>query len=528
MRVGPEDRREGYPLGTSNFIRRVTEIFPATIQWVSILAPIVLPLIGLTEIFLLYISFLAIYSSIRSIKLVYGIIEGYRRMKRDLATDWIELLKKDYKEEFEDIRYVYLCPVFNEGIEGTLDGSFQSWSSNDVGADKIDVIFAIEERKKEKQIKNFEFLKKKYGKVFGSMQYYIHPQDLPGEVQGVKGGNLNWATRKFVEKLEKEGKDISKYLLNTCDSDQRVHPKYLSAITYKYLSSQDRDRAVYSTAVHTYNNNIWSVPPLIRSYFMMSTLAILQTWVSQKTYWSPTTKKDFHCRPTFSSFVINLKTLKKVKYWDPDIANDDTALYWNAMVRFKGNFRGEEVYVPTYNDAVENETPLKTYISFYKQQYRWGWGIINFPITVASVLKDPEFPRAYKLLTIRTFFENQIWYITIVYILTFGLKFLSFLNPSYAYTAAAVNIDRVFVVLFSVLALANIPVVIIRRKITPIPKGWKWWRNVLDLSEILLLSINMLTFGFIPHVQATTEMMLGLTGKKRKFYITDKVTMKKN
>ena len=260
---------------------------------------------------------------------------------------------------------------------------------------------------------------------------------------------------------------------------------------------------------------------------MMSTLAILQTWVSQKTYWSPTTEKKFHCRPTFSSFVVNLNTLKEVKYWDPDIANDDTAFYWNAMVRFKGNFRSEEVYIPTYNDAVENETSLKTHISFYKQQYRWGWGIINFPITVASILKDTEFPRAYKLLTIRTFFENQIWYLTIVYVLTFGLKFLPFLNPSYAYTAAAININRVFLVLFSILALANIPIVIIRRKITPVPKGWKWWRHVLDLAEILLLSVNMLTFGLIPHVQATTEMMLGLTKKKRNFYITEKVSIKK-
>jgi hypothetical protein len=528
-RVSPEDREEGYPVGTPKYLRRTLEIIPGVIQWLSILAPIVLPLIGLTEVFLFYVSFIAIYWSIRSLKFAYGTVEGYRRMRRDLATDWIELIKKDFPEEFKEIRYVYLCPVFSETVDKTLDASFKSWSRSDVGAEKIDVVFAIEEKKKELQLKNFELLKKKYGKKFGSMQYYIHPQNIPGEVQGVKGGNLNWATRHFVEDLEKNGGNIHKYLLITCDSDQRPHPKYLSAITYKYFSSEDRDRCFYTSAIYTFNNNIWKVPPLIRSYFMMNQLTNMQNWVAQKTYWSPTTKRDFHCMESRNAFVVNLDTLKKVSYWNPDIANDDAAFFWNAMVRFKGNFRGEEVYIPTYNDAVENETFLKTHVSFYKQQYRWGWGIINFPITLASVLGDPEFPKSYKLLAIRSFFENQIWYLTIVYILTFGLRFISFFNPSYAYSAAAVNIDRVFTILFSVLGLTNILTIYVRRKITPVPKGWNLWRQIMDILETFLLTVNMLTFVFISHIQTSTEMMIGLSGKKKKdLYITEKVAIKKS
>ena len=38
------------------------------------------------------------------------------------------------------------------------------------------------------------------------MQYYIHPSGIEGEAAGVKGANINWATRKFVEKLEKRVK----------------------------------------------------------------------------------------------------------------------------------------------------------------------------------------------------------------------------------------------------------------------------------------------------------------------------------
>lgn len=527
-KLAPKDRKEGYPLNTPKSLRRFFEIIPGVIQWIFILAPIILPLVGLTEVFVFYLSFLAVYWSVRSVKFTYGLIEGYRRYKRDMEIDWLAMLKKDYKDEFKDIRYVYLCPVYAESFKGTLDKSFESFVKSDIDSRKIDVVLAIEEEKKELQLKNFELLKEKYGEYFNSIQYYIHPKNIPGEVKGVKGGNINWAARHFVKKLEKEGEDIHKYLLITCDSDQRVHSKYLSAITYKYFSSEDRDRAFYSTALHTFNNNIWNVPPLIRAFSLMNELSIMQNWVVKKSYWSPTTKRDMHCRGSVSSYVINLKTVKDLCFWNPEIPNDDTAFFWNAMVRFKGNFRGEEIYIPTYNDATENETQLKTHISFYKQNYRWGWAIINFPLTLASVLRDREFPTAYKFLTVWSFFENQIWYITIVYTFSLGLRFIPLFNPAYSYTAASVNISSLFGILFSILGISNIPLVYIRRQITPVPRNWKWWRHLLDIAETLLLTVNMLTFAFIPHIQVSTEMMLGLVKKKRNLYITEKVAIKKS
>ena len=88
----------------------------------------------------------------------------------------------------------------------------------------------------------------------------------------------------------------------------------------------------------------------------MLTLVLLQNWVVDKLKKIPFVGENVYVRDSFSSYIVNLKTLKNVEFWDPEIANDDTAFYWNAMVRTKGTFKSEEVYVPTYNDAVENET----------------------------------------------------------------------------------------------------------------------------------------------------------------------------
>ena len=358
------------------------------------------------------------------------------------------------------------------------------------------------------------------------MRYYVHPTGIPGEVAGVKGGNINWAARHYVKDLEEDGENIEDYLLVTCDSDLIPHPKYLSSVTYKYLTVEDPEHTFYASAVHTFNNNIWNVPPIIRTQSNMLTLVVMHMWVLDRFLKVPFSQERVYTRDTFSSYIVNLKTLEEVQYWDPEIPNDDTAFYWNSILRTKGTFKSQEVYVPTYNDAVENETFLKSHVSFYKQQYRWGWGIINFPISLAVLAQDrKDFPLHRKLYMLKMMFE-YLWFLTVVFVLTFGLNIMGWLNPDYQYTVFSYNLPRILSYVFTLVMLSNIAIVIYRRIITPVPKNWKWWRHVLDFLETYLITINMLTFSFIPYIQAITEMMFGKSTFKRNFYITEKVRIK--
>ncbi len=520
----PTDREEGFPVNTSKKERRLFEIIPGLITWLLLLLPLIAALANWVNLFVLYISFITAYWTFRTMKFLIGIWIGLRRMKRDLRTDWIKNIKEVDSKRFSELRYVYLCPVYSEPFE-VLDKSFEAFSLSDVGAEKIDVVMAMEERKADLQKENFKKLKEKYGSKFGSMRYYIHPAGIPGEIVGVKGANINWATRCFVDDLQKEGKDIHNYLLVTCDSDLRPEPKYLSAITYKYLTVEEPDNRYYATAVHTFNNNIWDAPPIIRTQSSMLTLVLLQNWVLEKKKQIPVIGGEIYTRDSFSSYVVNLKTLVDFEYWDPEIANDDTAFYWNAMVRTKGTFKSEEVYVPTHNDAVLNETFIKSHQAYYKQQYRWGWGIVNAPITLAAIWKDKDFPWYRKLFLFKMMFQNWVWYLTIVFVLTFGMWIMNF-NKSFQFTAVSYNLPQLMSIVFTFITLSNIPIVIFRRQLSKIPGGWKWWRHLWDFVETFLITINMLTFAFIPYVQAQTEMMLGLSKFKRNFYVTEKVVKK--
>ena len=196
------------------------------------------------------------------------------------------------------------------------------------------------------------------------------------------------------------------------------------------------------------------------------------------------------------------------------------------MVRSKGLAKSHEVYIPTYNDAVENETYFKSHVSFYKQQYRWGWGIFTLPISMAVLSEDKKnFPAHRKFALLKTMFE-YLWFLTVVFVLTFGLSIMGWVNPGFQFTGFAYNLPRILSYVFTAIMLSNIAVVIYRRQLTPVPKGWKWWRHVLDFLETYLIAFNMLTFSFIPYIQAMTEMMVGSGRFKRNFYVTEKVKIK--
>jgi len=511
--VKPKDRVDGYPVNTPFLLRKFLEIFPGLLTWFFILSPMIFALIGLPQVLVVYVAFLTIYWAFRGLRFVYGLFEGYRRIQRDISTDWMQKIKELKDPRFNELNYVLICPVYKEGLE-TLRPTMEAWKNSDIGPKKISIVFALEESAESINMPNYKIIEKEYKNYFREFMYYQHPKNIAGEIVGVKGANINWATRNYVKLLQKRGEDISKMIVISCDSDLRPHPKYLSAIMYKYLTVQKPEQKFFATAVHTYNNNLWRVPSLIRIQSAGLTLVLLHGWV--------TTRRNTE---TFSSYVVNLQTVHNCGYWPPDLANDDTYFSWNALIRYDGDFEGVEVYVPTYNDAVENKDYIETHKSLYKQQLRWGWGIVTFPVTVAALLANKKIAISRKISVLWTLLENRLLYLTLVYIMTFALPLMNIFSDQFQYSSASYNLPKLMSYILTSLLLLNIPLIYYKRKISPPPGGWNIFRQIWDFFETFLTLINMLSFSFIPYLQAQTEMMFG-KGARKKFYITDKNQIK--
>ena len=47
--------------------------------------------------------------------------------------DFVSMINDVNKDGFDELSYIYLCPVYKEGLD-VLDPSFNAWSKSDVGA----------------------------------------------------------------------------------------------------------------------------------------------------------------------------------------------------------------------------------------------------------------------------------------------------------------------------------------------------------------------------------------------------------
>ena len=109
----PKDRELGFPSKMSTSKRRFFEILPGFVTWTLLILPVILGLFKWDTACVIYIAYIVTYWTFRPFKFLIGIFIGLRRSKRDLSTDWMEKIRETNLERFQELRYVYLCPVYS-------------------------------------------------------------------------------------------------------------------------------------------------------------------------------------------------------------------------------------------------------------------------------------------------------------------------------------------------------------------------------------------------------------------------------
>lgn len=512
--VRPPDRELGYSPDTPRWHTKLFELFPALVTWGLLLLPILFALLNWERAFVFLMSFLTIYWGIKAIMFLYGMLNALSRMNRDVAINWIGKIKDEGVED-DSLKYVLIYPLVNEGPD-TIIPALEGWRNSTIDSKKISIVVALEENYAENTKQVITPIFKKYEKYFAEIIITIHPANIEGEVHGVKGGNINWATRRFVETVESRGEDIKNYLLITCDSDLIPHEKFLAGVTYKFLTAEKPFNQTYSSGIHTFRNNIFRVPVLVRVFSNFITVAIMHMWGL----------RGRDANATFSAYVVSLWTVKQVHYWDPQLENDDTAFYWNARARLNGDFASEVIYIPTYNDAVENKDLMNTFKALWKQQVRWGWGMVVIPMTWSTVQSKAAFPIKEKIKMIFKMFDDILLFRSAIYLLTFAVPVASLINPAFKYSTASYTLQDLMGNFLGLASLMNFFIYWVRTRLFPSPKEWKWYRHIWDMGESFLILVAMLTFGFLPFILAVSEMMFR-KNPKTKHYATEKVKMNK-
>jgi hypothetical protein len=504
-------------------IHRALEIIPGFLTWTMILLPIWLGLIYPPAVIYL-LTFLTVYWFYMAVRHCIGLVRGYPIYVREMNTDWMaECLKLDFKnlpdkqtlpESWDETKHLILIPAVDEPEE-VLRPSLEAILNQTLPANKVFIAFTIEERYAEQTIRAVKNILGERIKELAGFEIYVHPKGIPGEAIGAGAANRTWGASHVVEELRKRNESIRNYIFTTIDSDHVLDRQYLARLTHLYLTSGKRDNKFYATAVHLFNNNHWEVPAMMRieaNFVTMGTLA------SRSLPWGiGESTKD-----TFAAYSISLNTLVEANYWDVSLGVDDTIFFWRAFFIRDGDFRLATHYIPYSADAVKGDTYWKSYKSLYKQLLRWGWGVIEVPFSVEQFLTNEKISLMSKLVWLYDHFKTRVLLINMVFLITFGFGVATRINPNIKQSSFAYSLPDLMSFILTVTMVFLIPNAIYRAKITvPMPKDWPFWRKTLGFLEGFLVIVNLLTYSFVPFVDAQTRMLLGK--KMKDLYHTPKV-----
>lgn len=509
----PNTNPKRYP----RFWFRFFEILPGAMVWIALIAPFILSFyipLGIT----IFIILFDVYWLMRSLSYGSTLLNGYKKLTRNMATDWkaklTQLSTLSIAERAElgmfDPTELYNAVILTTYKEepSILTASLDSILNSDFPKERLIVVLATEARAGEHAEKMAAELVAKYGDKFGHFMVSKHPDAIPGEVKA-KGANASWAARQLVMQMRKENIPLEHVVVSTADADSRFPEAYFSCLAYYYLTTPDRKQACYQP-VAMFFNNIWEAP-------MLSRVMAFGT-----TFWQLIESVRDYRLITFSTHASSLQTLHETGYWCTSIVNEDSRQFFRAYFHYAGNFRVIPLFMPIYMDAVHVPVWKDTLKNLYLQQQRWAYGVEHFPYIVLESIKRRDIPLGSRALQIfRAFSGTYSWATSAFFVTVVGWLPL-LLNHGFQEHIAASNFPIVTQVLLSSTWIGLLVSGFITLKLlNTINHGKSGIGLATMLIQWLLVPVASILFGALPGIDAQTRLMLG---KYLGFRVTDKST----
>jgi hypothetical protein len=501
-------------------VHRILEMTLGILTWGLLTSPIWLGFFY-PSIIVYLLTFFTVYWSFLSFRHTFGMLIGYRNYRKEMATDWLaECNKLDFTclpdkatlpGSLTDVQHLFLIPAVNEPEE-VLRDTINSLLNQTFPIKQITIVFSIEEKFAAETSARIRNIVGEREKELKALLIYTHPAGIPGEAVGAAAANRTWGAKHAVEELKNREENIRNYIFSTIDADHVLNKQYVARVTHLFLTTDKRDNHYFSTAVHMFNNNIWRVPPMMRIEANAVTLGSLSDWV--------VTKRSL--KDTFSSYSCSLQTLIDADYWDVALGVDDTIFYWRAFFVRNGDFDGVPHYIPYSADAVEGKNFIDSHVRLYKQLLRWGWGAIDFPLSMIEFMKNKKIKWTKKLAWLIKHLEKRVILVNIVFLITFGFGMVTLVNPLVKQSNFAYSLPNIMSVILTLTLVCIIPGTYYRLQFAdPMPKKWSIFKKAFVFLEGPLIMLNLLTYSFFPWIEAQTRMLLGK--KMRDLYHTPKV-----
>lgn len=395
------------PLGKRTKKYRLLEILPGAMSYTMIILLFALSIIS-PALGSYYLLLIIAVTLVKAVGIVYRTIQGYNAAKRAEKVNWHErladletphehyeeLLKHKCKEfafnehvenlkllsvgkdlvlsesevvvdepisfpKPKEIYHAVIMVAYNEGLE-TLIPTVEAVRDGSFDNERIIFVFGYEERGGEAMVENAKVLKDKFKDDFFEFITVMHPKDLKDEIQG-KGPNLNFAAGELLEFVKKKKIPLGNVIVTSLDSDNKMSKWYLDYVAYQFIVHPNRQHLSYQP-VSLFTNNIWDAPAPMRI------IAI------SNSFFNIISSMRSHTLKNFASHSQPLLALSEMGFWSKKTIVEDGHQYWRSLFFFKGNYEVLPIHVAIYQDAVMEETLIKTLKAQFVQLRRWDYG----------------------------------------------------------------------------------------------------------------------------------------------------------
>ena len=396
------------PLGKRTKKYRLLEILPGALSYTMIILLFALSIIS-PALGSYYLLLIIAVTLVKAVGIVYRTIQGYNAAKRAEKVNWHErlvdletpheryeeLLKHKCKEfafnehvenlkllsvgkdlvlsesevtvddepiffpKPKEIYHAVIMVAYNEGLE-TLIPTVEAVRDGSFDNERIIFVFGYEERGGEAMAENAKILKEKFKDDFFEFITVMHPKDLKDEIQG-KGPNLNFAAGELLEFVKKKKIPLKNIIITSLDSDNKMSKWYLDYVAYQFIVHPNRQHLSYQP-VSLFTNNIWDAPAPMRI------IAI------SNSFFNIISSMRSHTLKNFASHSQPLLALSEMGFWSKKTIVEDGHQYWRSLFFFKGNYEVLPIHVAIYQDAVMEETLIKTLKAQFVQLRRWDYG----------------------------------------------------------------------------------------------------------------------------------------------------------
>ena len=530
------------PLGKRRPLYRFFEILPGLLSYAAVALLFILSLIS-PVLGAIYLLVVVATTFVKAIATAFRTVQGYKVVQRAKRVDWRKRLEDledpheayerlrdqtndsyDFQEHVQNLRllsavegksepkphqiyHAVIMTAYNEGL-ATLVPSVEAVRDSTFPNERIIYVLAYEERGGEEMEQTAKELKKQFRGVFKDFILVKHPDGLKGEIIG-KGPNLTYAGEHLAKYVEDRHITKENVIVTSLDSDNRVSKKYFDYVAYEFLVRPDRQHYSYQP-VSLFTNNIWDASAPMRVIAMSN------------SFFNIISTMRPHLLRNFASHSQPLAALIGMDFWSKRTIVEDGHQYGRSLFYFEGKYDVVPIRVPIYQDAVIEETFVRTLKAQFVQLRRWDYGASDVAYVGAYLFskqrKMPFLPLFAKFMRL---LDGHVTLAMMAPIVAFGGWVPMLLNLG-SRGAVAWNLPNVVGWIQTIAAVGLIITVVMSLQILPKkPEKYKKKKHFVMVLQWVLMPVVAIVYQSAAAFYSQTRLMLGKYMEK--FDVTRKV-----